>query len=54
MAEKHGEQIIIEVPQGEAKNVKVIETQTKGADITVRVSKERKTVSNMAVGVIVK
>lgn len=53
MSEKH-EQIVVEVPHGQGKNVKVIETDAKTADITVRVSKERKTASNMAVGVIVK
>ena len=53
MSDKH-DQIIVEVPHGHAKNVKIVETEAKTADITVRVSKERKTGSNMAVGVIVK
>jgi hypothetical protein len=51
-----GEEVIVHVPPGSAKNVKVVESdpKTRGHDITVQVSRERKSVTSKAVGIIVK
>jgi hypothetical protein len=48
------DQIIIEVPAGRAKDVSVVEKESTAADITVRVSRERKTTNPIHVGVISK
>jgi hypothetical protein len=51
-----GEEIIVHVPPGSAKNVKVVETDPKarGHDITIQVSRERKVAVSKAVGIISK
>jgi hypothetical protein len=52
----HGETIIVHVPAGSAKDVKVVESDPKdrGQDVTIQVSRERKVKVSNAVGVIVK
>lgn len=51
-----GESVVLHVPPGAAKNVKVVESDPKarGQDITIHVSRERKVQVSRAVGVIVK
>lgn len=51
-----GETIIVHVPPGSTKNVKVVETEPRknGQDITIQVSRERKIHVSKAIGVIVK
>jgi hypothetical protein len=51
-----GEDIVVYVPPGSAKNVKVVENDPKprGQDITIQVSRHRKPKLSRAVGVIVK
>lgn len=51
-----GEDVIVHVPPGSAKNVKIVETDPagRGQDITIQVSRERKVQVSKAVGVIVK
>ena len=51
-----GEEIIVHVPPGASKNVKVVESdpKTRGQDITIQVSRERKVVHSKAVGIITK
>ncbi|MER9349983.1 hypothetical protein [Mesorhizobium sp. M0227] len=51
-----GEDVIVHVPPGTAKNVKIVETDPsgRGQDITIQVSRERKVVVSKAIGVIVK
>lgn len=51
-----GEDVIVHVPPGSGKNVKIVETDPKGRgqDITIQVSRERKVHVSKAVGVIVK
>ncbi|MBI2714975.1 MAG: hypothetical protein HYX37_11070 [Rhizobiales bacterium] len=51
-----GEEVIIHVPPGTSKHVKIVETDPahRGHDIMIQVSKERKTRVSDAVGVIVK
>jgi hypothetical protein len=51
-----GDEIQIYVPRGSAKDVKVVEVDPPagGNDITLQVSRERKTRSTKAVGIIVK
>ena len=48
------ERIIIEVPPGRAKDVTVVEKDSKVSDITVRVRRERKTTNPIHIGVITK
>jgi hypothetical protein len=60
MENKHtkakGDAIIIHVPVGAASHVKVVESapETRGQDVTIQVSRERKVKLSNAVGVIVK
>ena len=56
MDKAKGEEVIVYVPQGEAKNVKVRESDPKarGQDVTIQVSRERKPKVSNAIGVIVK
>lgn len=51
-----GDQVIIHVPPGAGKDVKIVETEPKGRgqDITIQVSRERKVQVSPAIGVIVK
>jgi hypothetical protein len=51
-----GEEIIVHVPPGASKHVKVVETDPKarGHDITIQVSRERKVAVSKAVGIISK
>jgi hypothetical protein len=51
-----GEEIIVHVPPGSSKHVKVVETDPKarGHDITIQVSRERKVAVSKAVGIISK
>jgi hypothetical protein len=51
-----GDAVIVHVPPGTAKDVKIVESDPKdrGHDITIQVSRERKTQLSRAVGVIVK
>ena len=55
-AKASGDQVVVHVPPGTAKNVKIVESDPKdrGQDITVQVSRERKVQVSRAVGVIVK
>jgi hypothetical protein len=48
------DRIIIEVPPGRAKDVTIVEKESKISDITVRVRRERKAVNPIHVGVITK
>jgi hypothetical protein len=52
---KHDE-VIVHVPPGTAKHVKIVEgdPEKRGNDITIQVSKERKIRVSQAIGVIVK
>jgi len=56
MEPAQGEQLILHVPKGAAKNVKIIEVDpvVHGRDVTLQVSKTRKVHSSGMVGVIVK
>jgi hypothetical protein len=51
-----GEEVIVHVPPGSAKHVKVVESdpKTRGQDITIQVSRERKVQVSKAVGIITK
>jgi hypothetical protein len=51
-----GEEVIVHVPPGSSKNVKVVESDPKarGHDILIQVSRERKVVVSKAVGIITK
>jgi hypothetical protein len=51
-----GEEVIVHVPPGTARNVKIVEADPagRGQDITIQVSKERKALVSGAIGVIVK
>jgi hypothetical protein len=51
---QHPDRIIVEVPAGRAKDVSVVEKESQHADITVRVSRERKNANPITVGVITK
>ncbi|GEM_PF-3830520 len=48
------DRIVIEVPPGRAKDVTVVEKESKISDITVRVRRERKATNPIHVGVISK
>lgn len=48
------DRIIIEVPPGRAKDVTVVEKESKVSDITVRVRRERKATNPIHIGVITK
>jgi hypothetical protein len=56
MDKAKGDEIIVHVPPGSAKNVKVVESDPKarGHDILVQVSRERKVAVSKAVGIISK
>ena len=55
MPESHdSDRIIIEVPPGRAKDVTVVEKESKASDITVRVRRERKATNPIHIGVISK
>ena len=58
MPDKHakGETVVVHVPPGSAKDVKIVESDPKnrGQDILIQVSRERKVHVSNAVGVIVK
>lgn len=57
MAEQtKGESVVVHVPPGSTKDVKIVESdpKTRGQDITIQVSRERKVHVSKAVGVIVK
>jgi hypothetical protein len=56
MDKAKGEEVIVHVPPGSSKHVKVVESDPKarGQDITIQVSRERKVVVSKAVGVISK
>jgi hypothetical protein len=51
-----GETVLVHVPPGSAKDVKIVESDPKqrGHDITIQVSRERKVHVSKAVGVIIK
>lgn len=51
-----GEEVIVHVPPGSSKHVKVVESDPKarGQDILIQVSRERKVVVSKAVGIISK
>jgi hypothetical protein len=51
-----GEAVIVHVPPGSAKDVKIVESDPKdrGHDISIHVSRERKVLTSKSVGVIVK
>lgn len=51
-----GEAVIVHVPPGASKDVKIVETDPakRGHDITIQVSRERKVHVSNAIGVIVK
>jgi hypothetical protein len=51
-----GDEVVVHVPPGSKKHVRVVETDPKarGSDISIQVSRERKTLVSHAVGVIVK
>jgi hypothetical protein len=51
-----GDQVLLHVPKGAAKNVKIIEVDpaVHGREITLQVSKTRKAINSGVVGVIVK
>ena len=49
------EEVIVSVPKGEAKNVKIVEQESpENAEITVRVSRKRKAASMALLGLMVK
>lgn len=49
------EEVIVSVPKGEAKNVKIVEQELpENAEITVRVSRKRKAASMALLGLMVK
>ena len=56
LAPVKGEDVVIHVPKGAAKHVKVVESEaaSKVNDITVHVSRERKVSPGLSIGVIVK
>jgi len=51
-----GDEIIVHVPPGSSKHVKIVESdpKTRGHDILIKVSRERKVTASNAVGVITK
>ncbi|MDB5653819.1 MAG: hypothetical protein JWQ94_1432 [Tardiphaga sp.] len=55
-ASAKGDTVIVHVPPGAGKDVKIVESDPKdrGHDITIQVSRERKVQVSKAVGVIVK
>jgi len=56
MKKAKGQEVIVHVPPGSGKNVKVVESDpsARGHDISIQVSRERKPILSPAVGVIVK
>ncbi len=51
-----GEEVVVRVPKGASKYVKIVEVDPAetGHDISVQVSRERRTVASPVIGVIVK
>lgn len=56
MDQAKGDDIIVHVPPGSARNVKIVESDPKqrGHDILIQVSRERKVAVSKAVGIITK
>ncbi len=49
-----GNEVVVHVPRGGKRHVKVVETSGSDAEITVRVAKDRKAKAKPLLGVIVK
>jgi hypothetical protein len=56
MDQAKGDEIIVHVPPGSAKDVKIVESDPKarGHDILIKVSRERKVAVSKSVGIITK